>query len=251
MTFLKSMIISFSMYSKIPMPRIEWKDENMKYSLIFFPFVGAVIGLLLCGWWRLSHTLGLGIFMKAAIALTIPVFISGGIHLDGFIDTLDALSSYQTKEKKLQILKDPHTGAFAIIGCGIYFILYFGALTELQDMKVYMLISLGFVLSRALSGLSLVLFRSAKKEGLLYAFSSTAHRKITGIALSVIILLCGSAMLFVHVTGGIALLLAAALVFWYYRWVSYRQFGGITGDLAGFFLQVCELVMTVAAAVIV
>ncbi len=251
MTLLKSMIISFSTYSKIPMPRVDWNDKNMRYSLIFFPFIGAVIGGVLYGWWWLSKVLDIGSFMRSAVALSIPVFITGGIHLDGFIDTVDALSSYQPREKKLEILKDPHTGAFAIIGCGVYYILYLGAMTELKSLKAYMLISLGFILSRAISGIALVLFRSAKKEGLLYTFSSAAHRKITGIVLAFIILLCAGAMLYIDITTGAALILAAAIVFCYYRWFSYKQFGGITGDLAGFFLQVCELAMVITASVLI
>ncbi len=250
MSLLKSLIIAFSTYSKIPMPRVEWNEKNMKYSLIFFPFIGVVIGGLLCGWWWLSNAFGFGSFLRSAIALSIPVLVSGGIHLDGFADTVDALSSYQSRERKLEILKDPHTGAFAVIGLSMYFILYFGALTELKSLKAYLLISLGFILSRAFSGLALVLLRSAKKEGLLYAFSSAAHRKITGILLGVIILACAGAMVYVDGKGGIALLLIAVLVFGYYRRVSYRQFGGITGDLAGFFLQVCELAMAAGVAVI-
>jgi adenosylcobinamide-GDP ribazoletransferase len=249
MTILKSMIIAFSTYSKLPMPRVEWNEKNMKYSLIFFPFIGAVIGGLMCGWWQLSKTLGFGSFFQAAVALAIPVFISGGIHLDGFVDTADALSSYQPRERKLEILKDPHTGAFAVIALSIYLILYFGALTELKSLREYLLISFGFILSRALSGLSLVLFRSAKKEGLLYTFSSSAHRKVTGVVLGILILVCACSMVYVDRKGGITLLFAAGFVFWYYRQVSFKEFGGITGDLAGFFLQLCELVMVVFAAV--
>ncbi|MGB8451805.1 MAG: adenosylcobinamide-GDP ribazoletransferase [Anaerocolumna sp.] len=251
MTLLKSMIISFSTYSRLPMPWVEWNDKNMKYSLIFFPLIGAIIGGVLCGWWWLSRSLDFGIFMKSAVAMSIPVFITGGIHLDGFLDTIDALSSYQPKEKKLEILKDPHTGAFAIIGCGAYYILYFGAMTELTSLKAYVLLSLGFVLSRAFSGIALVLLRSAKKEGLLYTFSSAAHRKITGIMLAILILICTGVMLYIDIAAGTALILTAVIVFCYYKWISYRQFGGITGDLAGFFLQICELAIVITAAVFI
>ena len=246
---LSSMIISFSTYSKIPMPKVEWDEKNRKYSLIFFPFIGVVIGGVLCGWWWLSGFLNLGVFMRSAVALAIPVSITGGIHLDGFIDTVDALSSYQPKERKLEILKDPHTGAFALISCSVYFILYFGALTEMKSLKAYILLSLGFVLSRALSGLGLVLFRSAKRQGLLYAFSSAAHRGSTGFLLGLILFLCLGCLLYVDIIGGSVLFLTALLIFWYYKRVSYSQFGGITGDLAGFFLQVCELAIVIAVAV--
>ncbi len=55
----------------------------------------------------------------------IPVWITGGIHLDGYADTCDALSSYGDREKKLEILKDPHCGAFAVIRLCSYFLAYF------------------------------------------------------------------------------------------------------------------------------
>lgn len=47
MKLIRSCIVSFSMYSKIPMPQFKWNDDDMKYMLVFFPWIGAVIGLLL------------------------------------------------------------------------------------------------------------------------------------------------------------------------------------------------------------
>ena len=47
MKFLEPMIIAFSMYSKIPMPRIEWNKENMKYTMCFFPLIGVVTGAII------------------------------------------------------------------------------------------------------------------------------------------------------------------------------------------------------------
>lgn len=61
-----------------------------------------------------------------AVLILIPVLITGGIHLDGLLDTADALSSYKTKEEKLEILKDSHAGAFAIIIGICWFVLDFG-----------------------------------------------------------------------------------------------------------------------------
>lgn len=250
MNLLKALIIAFSMYSKVPMPRVDWNEKNMKYSLIFFPFVGAFIGLVTLGWWRLSDVLNYGIIFKSAIFVFIPILITGGIHVDGLLDTFDALHSYQPKERKLEILKDPHIGAFALIGCTLYFLLYFGAVTEIKGIKSWYLLSLGFVLTRTLSGLSLVLFKAAKKEGLLYTFSSTAHRKITGTTLNFILAACIIIMLYINWVPAIILLISAALVFLYYRFMSYKQFGGITGDLAGFFLQICEITMVLELAVL-
>ena len=129
-TIFESIIISFSMYSKIPMPYVQWKEENMKYAMCFFPLVGLAIGIVMGAWMYLAKFLGIGNILFAGIATIIPVIISGGIHIDGFCDTVDARSSHQSAERKLEILKDPHIGAFALIYCVIYFIAVFSFWTE-------------------------------------------------------------------------------------------------------------------------
>lgn len=247
---LQSFIIAFSMYSKIPMPQIEWKRDNMKYSLCFFPLVGAVMGALIWGWSFLSVWLGFNNVLFAAGAVFLSVLITGGIHLDGFCDTMDALGSHQTVEKKLEILKDSHTGAFAIIGCITMLLLYFAFFAQLgTDPRLLLVVCMGFILSRILSGLSIVTFRGAKNSGLLAAFSSTAEKKVVAIVLVLEGIACISFMLYIHIYESLFCLLGVMFAFLYYRFMSYRQFGGITGDLAGFFLQSSEL-LTVAGAVI-
>ena len=64
--------------------------------------------------------------------MAVPLLVTGGIHLDGFMDTTDARSSYGDMEKKLAILKDSHVGAFAVIGCSFYLILSAGAWSEID-----------------------------------------------------------------------------------------------------------------------
>ena len=156
------------------------------------------------------------------------------------LDTVDALSSYQPLEKKLQILKDSHAGAFAIImGCA-YFTLGLGVWSEMKT-ELLPVMAVAFALSRALSGLALSTFPKANKSGSLSMFSDAAQKKILLGTLTLWILACGAAALWLNpVIGGIMLLTQAA-VFWYYHHVAMKEFGGTTGDIAGFFVQVCEL----------
>ena len=100
-----------------------------------------------------------------------------GIHVDGFMDTMDAMHSYLPREEKLRILKDSHIGAFSVICLLGYYLTYLGWISELRSERAVLCFCLGFLLSRILSGLSIVYFPGAKKEGLLYAFSSTAHKR--------------------------------------------------------------------------
>ena len=242
MDFIKGFFIAFSMYSKLPMPRVDWTKQSMKYSMCFFPLVGVVIGTLVLLWDRLAGSLLHGSPLYTAVLVLIPVAVSGGIHLDGLLDTADALSSYKSMEEKLEILKDSHAGAFAIIIGICYFILYFGFYSEVTTVSLQIL-AIGFVLSRALSGLAVVSFRLAKNTGLAAAFSDTAVKKIVRVIMAIYILICGALMIWVNLVLGLAGVVGAALCFAWYRFMSYRKFGGITGDLAGFFLQICELVM--------
>ena len=164
MKVLESIVVAFSMYSKIPMPHIEWNKENMKNVLCFFPWVGAVAGVLVWLWFRVSDQFGFGVMLRASVAVLIPVLVTGGIHLDGLLDTADALSSGQTRERRLEILKDSHAGAFAIIVCCGYFLAAFGIWTEAgaEDIGV---LAVGFILSRALNGFGICTFPCAKNSG--------------------------------------------------------------------------------------
>lgn len=234
--------IAFSMYSKIPMPKTDWNKKNIKYALCFFPVVGIVILASVILWNTISVNLQVGNILRTAILVVIPILVTGGIHLDGFLDTMDALSSYQPTEKRLEILKDPHTGAFAIISAIIYFILYFGVWSETNNDSL-IIISIGFIISRALSGFSIVTFPCAKSSGLAAVFSDAAAKKKVKYIMISYILLCTLIMLYINVLLGITCLITSLLVFIYYKVMSKKNFGGITGDLAGYFLQICELCM--------
>lgn len=238
------------MYSRIPMPKIEWNEKNRRYSLCFFPVIGAVTGVLTVLWQMLCERLCFGVFMFGAIVMLINILITGGIHLDGFCDTCDARASWGDKEKKLAILKDSHIGAFAAIKLGVYLIVFTAALSELFSFEGALVVSFGYVLSRALSGLTAVTFKAAKKEGTLQNFTEPAHKKITVIVLSVMAVLSCTAMMLVSLTTGAAVTAAVLLTVMYYHHIAYKEFGGITGDLAGWFLQMCELVIALTAAVV-
>ncbi|MBM6663771.1 adenosylcobinamide-GDP ribazoletransferase [Flavonifractor plautii] len=244
---MKSLIIAFAMYSKVPMPRVDWEKKALAWALCFFPLVGAVIGAVLYGWMVLAQYLGFGPLFFAAFALLIPIALNGGIHLDGFCDTCDALSSHQSRERKLEILKDSHTGAFAIICCGLYLLVFFACWCEVAAVgRAALVLALGPVLSRSLSGLFAVTLPNARGTGLLATFTDTMDTAKARGVMVIWVVACAAALLWLDLWTGGAALLGAGLTCLYYRVMSARQFGGVTGDLAGFFLQICELAMVLA-----
>ena len=161
--------------------------------------------------------------------------------MDGFTDTKDALSSYKGKEKKLEILKDPHIGAFAVIHLLSYLLLALGFASVIEGTKAVVAVSAAFFLSRCLSGLSVIHFPGAKKEGSLYTEADTSGAKVVSIGLVIQMLLVVTALFIYSGMNGILVTAACLLMFLYYYLMSRRQFGGITGDLAGYFVCMAEL----------
>lgn len=247
--FYSSFLHAFAMYSKIPMPRVSWKKEDMKYSMCFFPLIGMVIGFFLYFAYLGMEKLQCTSLFKAVILTVIPILITGGIHMDGFIDTVDARNSYGEKEKKLEILKDPHIGAFAMIKFAVYLMLMLGFFSQVSKQSIGV-IALGFIYSRTLSGLSVVSFKNAKTNGLLATFSDSAQKQVVKGMLYLYLILCGIGMILLQPLIGSICFIIGFLVFLYYHNMSYKEFGGITGDLAGYFLQICELFLLIAAVVV-
>ena len=74
----ESMLIAFSMYSRIPMPRMDWTEERMRYALCFFPLIGAVIGAVEIATFALCEILGAGVLFRTCLLTAVPLLITGG-----------------------------------------------------------------------------------------------------------------------------------------------------------------------------
>lgn len=243
---LKSMISAFLMYSRIPMPQVEWKEENRRYALGWFPLIGVIIGALLIVLRIICTKYSCNQFLFAIIAVMIPVFVTGGIHLDGFCDVTDARASFADKEKRLKIMSDPHIGSFAVIHVCLYLIFQTILFVQIVDIRSTLAVAGGFVISRAFSGLSAVTFQCAKKDGTLQDFVKPSHRFVTVFMECIFAFVGFFTMFLANYLYGCAAFGFAVLCFLNYKYIAYREFGGITGDLCGWFLQRCEIIILAA-----
>ncbi len=248
-TIVKSILIAFSIYSKIPVPQFPWEEKEMKYMFCFFPFVGAVIGGGMWLWSLFCEAFAIGNICHGLVGTAIPLLITGGFHADGYMDTMDALHSYQSKEKKLEILKDPHIGAFSVLMLLLYYLIYLAAYSEITEGDALMVFCGGFFLSRVLGGISVLTFPPAKESGSLYFLTNGTEKKLVKGVLFAELLLCAAFLLWTSMKAGLLVLAASGICFGYYRYRSEKEFGGITGDLAGYFMMLCEGGIAVAAAV--
>lgn len=247
---LKSFVIAFSVYSKIPVPQLAWKEEDVKYMLCFFPWVGAVIGGCVYMWNELCSVSGMGETCRVLIDAAIPLMLTGGFHADGFMDTMDAFHSYCPKEKKLEILKDVHIGAFSVIMLALYGLIYTAAFSEIAEKSLIKIICGGFFFARCLSGIAVVSFPLAKEEGMLACFSGSAAKTVVRWSLFLQGTACICFMLRQSASAGMIVTAAGLLTFVYYYYRTKKELGGITGDTAGYFVLLCEAGMLIAAAVI-
>ena len=177
----------------------------------------------------------------------IPVLVTGGIHLDGYADTCDARASCAPPEKKREILKDPRCGAFAVIHLCAWFVADFTLCACIRwEPRVLWCLGLGFVLERCLSGIAVASFPMAKKTGLAHTFAAASDKKKVRVCLLLLALGLTLALILVGRWMGIMVALTMLFLFGRYYVIAKKEFEGITGDLAGWFVQRAELGMLFA-----
>ncbi len=236
--------IAIAFLTVIPLPfKKQWESKDIASSLVFFPIVGLLIGLLvfLANW-------GLGeVFspvITAVLTLLFWVLISGAMHLDGLADSCDGLGG-STPEKRLEIMKDSHTGAFGVAGVSLLLLIKFAAIVSLSGWDWETLV-LAPVLGCWAMVLAITAFPYARKNGAGLAFKqgATVLRLLiaTVITLAAAILLAG--------WWGIAAMAITCLVTLLIGVFFKSRLGGLTGDTCGAIKEVNEAVALIVMPVL-
>ena len=238
------MILAFSTYTRIPMPQVKWNDDAMQLAIAFLPLAGAAVGVVIGVWQLFCSHFEVSAVLFAAVAVAIPIWVTGGIHADGYCDTSDALASWQDKERRLEILKDPRAGAFAVIRFGMYTLVNFALLYELFARGYDGGICVIYMLSRCLAAWSAMTMPNARKGGMLAAFTvEKADRQKATIILVLLSALSVAGWVYLSFPRGLfGLVLCLPVTLWY-RSMAGKRFGGVTGDTTGYYLQTIELTL--------
>lgn len=265
MRFIQGFFMSFGMFCAIPCPYRPWNEKARDLMIIFLPVVGLVIGIL---WYALYYVLdlvNLPLQLQAAILMLYPFLVTGFIHLDGYMDTMDAILSRRPLEEKLRILKDPHTGAFAVISVAILFILCYAAMSAVVE-NIHLEGALS--LKNGNSMLSLILIPAAtrccsalavlKGKPLQHSQYGSEFKKNSnpGEAIFVLFLavLCIAGAIFIGTLAGsfsytvLIIMLVTFVAYSAAIFYSANQLGGISGDLAGYSLTIAEAAAIVTMA---
>ena len=222
---------------------MEWDGGEMSLAIAFLPLAGAVIGAASWCWRLLCSVFNFSAVLYAAVAVAVPVIITGGIHMDGYCDTCDALASWRGRERSLEIMKDPHIGAFAMIRLGVHLLLCFAVFHELYSFGTVPSVAFMYPLSRCLAALGAITMPNARKDGMLAAFTEKIDRRKAVAILALLTVISAAGWILFSFPAGFAGIALSLLVTFWYRSIAMKRFGGATGDTTGFHLQITELAL--------
>jgi adenosylcobinamide-GDP ribazoletransferase len=221
------------------------EEKELARSMAFFPLVGLMIGLILAlGNYLFSFLFSGSLVLWLIIGLL--AFLTRGLHLDGFADTMDGLGSGGPREKILEVMRDSRIGAFGVIGLILLIGAKYLALDQIPDASIPYTLILMAVMGR--NAMVFVCYRSPyarSSEGLAKPFveNLSAHEVLISSALTL-----GIAFLFMGLKG-IAIFLGIGLFSLGYRIFFLKKLGGVTGDVLGAANEMVELLCLLILAI--
>ena len=222
-----------------PLIRRPLEMEELGRAVGYFALSGAVLGALLAG---LNSLLGrfLPGGVTAALLLAIWVFVTGALHLDGFLDSCDGLWGGHTPEDRLRIMRDERVGAYGLAGGVLLLLLEYAALVSLADRMPALL--LAPTLGRWSMSLAMVAFPYARPQGLGRAMKDHATWGRVALATAVALLVAWVVLRW----RGLIVVAVAGMVTWGGARYAQRRLLGLTGDIYGAICVLVELTTLLA-----
>ncbi|RLQ96215.1 adenosylcobinamide-GDP ribazoletransferase [Falsibacillus albus] len=246
-------LLNLQFFTIVPVTKsIEMNPLNVNGAVRTFPILGAFQGFIfIMAAWLLHATP----FSDLACSFFLMVFMiafTGGIHLDGWIDASDAYFSYQTKEKRLEVMKDPRTGAFGVLSIILLLAAKFLFVFEIMQrftINTYWFLFLIPIFSKSIMGWMLHQLTPAKDEGLAYFFKKDLDNHLPMHYTVYLILIAASCFIInFSIFRQFVLLLITAVMFIAFASMKINKwFGGMTGDILGASVEGGELFLWMIA----
>lgn len=215
----------------------EWTPDKFGASVRYFPLVGAIIGLILAGFHYLIAPF-LPPAVLAACLITLEIMLTGGLHGDGLMDTVDGIFSGRSRERILEIMKDSRVGANGVMGFCLFVLLKWSLLMEINASALMTALFLMPVLSRFAMVVGITLFPYARPEGTGKAFAQYATTNTLAVAAFFSVMTVAPFGL----TGWISLGVTGLFAVLFGRYIS-GILGGLTGDVYGAITELSSLIV--------
>lgn len=228
---LKGFALAVSMLSILPFFKVHdfYKGIN-GYAVMFYPLVGFLLGgLLYC-----VYLLALPYFPSfhlGVVIFALWVLLTGALHLDGLSDTIDGL--FVQKSRALEVMKDPHNGGMGMTFGAVFLLL---KASSLAAFNAFYLLPVILLLSRLVVVFEIYLYPYVSPQGMstLAKEEFTKAQLFTAFAYSLVL---------VSLFGAWSLLLVAFVCMLFLKHFFIKRYGGFTGDIYGFSIEMTELVL--------
>lgn len=208
-------------------------------ALAYFPIVGALLGLVLSLTFDALRSL-FPPLVTAALVVAIWALLTGALHLDGVSDACDALFAATTRERRLEILRDVHMGAFGAVGLVLILLLKFSALNSANGSAIF----LAPVLARW-AMVYAAAFPLARNEGMAALFAKGLTRREIMVA-TLIAFVFTVPFGWLGAVGWGTAFVTATLVARF----ALARLGGLTGDIYGMVCECVEVSVLLAGLVV-
>lgn len=242
-------LLNVQFFTAVPIRKmLPMEPVYLNKSIKTFPILGLLQGMIYAGFLYFLVQITPFSSLTAAVSLWLLTIVgTGGLHLDGWIDTSDAFFSYRDREKRLEILKDPRVGAFGVLSVilllAVKFFFIYEIVERLQQLETYLLLFFIPFLSKLVMGLLLIRVKEAKQDGLGAYFKKAATRDIPFFYMGYILVV----LIFLSWWNREGLVVFSCFLlfsFCFYFYLSSKmkkEFGGLTGDLLGASVEGTEL----------
>lgn len=243
MKYLNRFFFALTFLTRIPVPvKIEYNKEIPAKSMLFYPVTGAIIGVItvLIDYFIFRFFPG---EVRNVLVLILLIYLTGGLHLDGFIDTIDGIFSNRKPSRIIQIMHDSQVGAFGVIGLVLLMFLKFSLLLNLTGIKRISLLILMPVLSRFIMVLFIRYFPIAESSKLGTDFKKgLTWKEVTGSAgLMIIILFMLIKYTYISFFQYLIILVVSIVIALLIGYYIINKIKGITGDVLGAVNEIIEI----------
>lgn len=258
---VQAAIAAFQFLTRIPIPIVvPFERPVLTRSILYFPLAGVVIGICLgAASWALP--LILPAWPSAIMLLALWIGLSGGLHLDGWMDTADGVLSHRSREKMLDIMKDSRVGAMGVIAAVLLLLLKASLIAELLGNKSISTLAIAAVLmlstvwSRTWMSVAIAGWKPARpNEGIGQLFHGVkGGNAVIAVAIAFIIsfvtlMINDVNILNSTIIAGIAMLVTLFIGGGMSIWLN-KKLGGLTGDTYGAMNEAVELALLLAAVI--
>lgn len=245
---MRAFLVALQFLTRLPVRlRAAPNEEELGRSLLFYPLVGLLIGMLLATLAMAISAASISDLLGAALVLAAWVVLTGGLHLDGLADSADAwIGGRGERERTLAILKDPYCGPMGVTALVVILLVKFGALAALLSYGKGWAVAVVPELGRAALPLLLLTTPYVRPGGLGAALTTHLHRKMAAV---IVVVTVGTVMTSLGWRGIVAVVVFLSVFIMLRRMMVYTL-GGTTGDTAGALVELVEAATIIALAVL-